>query len=75
MSGPGDDDEQAWWVFELPTFGSITYVPAESERQARAKLSAEQYKGAEVESYPFIASRWTSRNAIKRACLGRPVLK
>ncbi len=68
-----DLTERAWWVYEMPD-ESIVYVPAPSEGEARNQMRATHYKDAPVDSYPFIASRWTSRAALVKSILGRPVI-
>lgn len=65
--------EEAWWVFELPG-GTLAHVPAISEVGARKALVALCYKDAPVHDWPFVASRWTTREALIKSLLGRPVL-
>lgn len=68
-----DLTEQAWWTYETPG-GGILYQPAPSEETARERIKAMAYKGADVDSWHFIASRWTSRSALIKSILGRPVM-
>jgi hypothetical protein len=67
-----DLDERAWWVIEMPD--AIVYVPAETFEAAQKNLVANCYAKAPVEGWPLICSRYTSRAAIIKAALGRPVL-
>lgn len=65
-----DLEERAWWVFELPG-GALAHVPAASEPEARATLERTCYPGARVGDFPFVSSRWTSRESLVRT-LVRP---
>lgn len=44
-----------WWIFKMPE--CTVYVPATSEADARIRLRAHCYKGAPVDSWPFLGTR------------------
>jgi len=69
-----DLTERAWWVFALPG-GTLAHVPASTEHEAREALAETCYRGAPIEAWPFVASRWMSRAALVKSLLGRPVLR
>lgn len=62
-----DLDERAWWVFRLPN--ATAHVPAASEPEARAVLRRTAYEKAPVESWPLVATRVCSRQALTRSLL------
>lgn len=65
-----DLEERAWWVFALPE--STSYVPANSESEARRRLAATSYKGAPVHLWPLVATRVTSRQALVASLMKSP---
>lgn len=65
-----DLDERTWWVFRMPE--STVSVPAPTEQRARSALAANSYRNAPVDSWPLIATRVTSRQALARQALARP---
>lgn len=62
-----DQDERAWWVFRLPE--ATAYVPAATEAAARAAIERDAYKGAPVDSWPCVGSRFTSREMLSAELL------
>lgn len=63
-----DVDDRPWFVFRLSDIATA-YVPAETEEQARANLVRSSYKGAPVESWPLIGTRFCSRQALTASLL------
>ena len=63
-------NERAWWIFHLPTspgiVKAILHVPADTEAQAREAMRRPCYKGAPVDSWPCVGSRWATREAVSR---------
>lgn len=53
-----------WWTFRLPL--AIVHVPADTELQARTRLAATCYRGAPVDAWSCLGSRWAGREAIAR---------
>lgn len=51
-----------WFVFALPH--AVAYVPAATEAAARALLRRDAYKGAPVDAWPCVGSRFTTREAL-----------
>jgi hypothetical protein len=66
---PIDHVERQWWVFQLPE--AVAFVPAATEQKARNVLDATSYRGAPVDSWPCIGSRWTTGERIMRENLRR----
>lgn len=62
-----DLEERTWWVFKLPE--ATSYVPANSEAEARAKMRKNSYEKAPVHTWPLIGTRFTSRQVLTASLL------
>lgn len=62
-----DLEEREWWVFQLPA--ATSYVPARSEAEARDSLRRTAYEKAPIETWPLVATRVCSRQALTRSLL------
>ena len=63
-----DIDERPWFVFRLSD-EATAYVPAETEEQARDIMRRTSYPGAPIDSWPLVATRFCSRNALRASIM------
>lgn len=59
--------ERPWFVFRTP--GSLAHVPAGDELEARGILERHSYPGAPVATWPLVATRVASREALVASLL------